>query len=344
MTTNFKKLKRKPLKPIGILLFLVIPTQAFASEWAWTTDPTPGASNIIVDEEGENVEEYTDGTLSNDIILSEIMPNPEGTDTDFEWIEIYNTGTQNVDLGNWMLDDAEEGSDPYTFPAGTLIEAQDFLVIYRSESDISLNNDTDEVRLFDYENNLKDSVSYGSAPEGQSYARISLEDEDMVAQNLFRTLLIPKAHAATETVTTTAIDWKAADWQWTNEVSLGKTNPIYHFIKGTIKSIIAFEDKIILSKSDNSESEVTLSRLELNDALKKTIFQPGKMVSGYALFKQDNTYELLQLDTETLPASDASLSKFNKKSLYLTAMLILGGALLWFQKKKTPFNVEEKSI
>ena len=38
--------------------------------------------------------------------INEILPNPLGTDTGTEWVEIYNAGPGPVDLTGWAIDDA----------------------------------------------------------------------------------------------------------------------------------------------------------------------------------------------------------------------------------------------
>ena len=150
----------KKSHPLIALFFSVfLGSHVLAANWAWSSEPTPGALNLFPAGEEEEIEgDLANGDLSENIILSEIMPNPEGTDTDTEWIEIYNTSTTDINLGNWSLYDAEGGSAPFVFPANTVVEAQDFLVIYRNESGLALNNDTDSVRLFDFEENLQDSA------------------------------------------------------------------------------------------------------------------------------------------------------------------------------------------
>ena len=45
--------------------------------------------------------------VSADVIFSEVLPNPEGLDTQSwplgEWIEVYNNDTMAVDLTGWKL-------------------------------------------------------------------------------------------------------------------------------------------------------------------------------------------------------------------------------------------------
>ena len=40
-----------------------------------------------------------------DLVINEIMHNPAGTDTDHEWIEIYNNSSHGIDLTGWKLND-----------------------------------------------------------------------------------------------------------------------------------------------------------------------------------------------------------------------------------------------
>ena len=322
---------------LAILIALVVPLSALASEgWDWTTQATPGAQNLF-DENQENEEEitYDDGDLSDKIILSEVMPNPEGTDTDTEWIEIYNYGSTNVNLGNWSLDDEEGGSDPYIFPDGTIIEAQDFMVIYRTESNLSLNNDTDQVRLFDYQNELHDTVSYEGSPEGQSYARISMEGGPTLSQvpttSLFA-MLIPMAKA--ENISS---DWTTSPWQWTNDITQGTTNPIYHFIQGEIVELIPFEDKLVLNQKGKN-IEISLKGLVINDALKASLIQPGNKLSGYATLNPDKSYSLKTFEDLTQKTSPLTQTKSNWKLLYLLGIMACGASIYFFQKKKAKLN------
>jgi hypothetical protein len=44
--------------------------------------------------------------MDSDLIITEIMYNPSGSDTKWEWIEIYNSGTTTIDLSGYVLDDA----------------------------------------------------------------------------------------------------------------------------------------------------------------------------------------------------------------------------------------------
>ena len=105
------------------------------------------------------------------IIINEFLPNPDGPDADGEWVEIFNQGTEPVNLMDWQLDDSEQGSRPYLFVDELWLEAGAYLVIEREESGLALNNTSDAVRIFNPANSLIDEVAYDKVTAGQAYAR-----------------------------------------------------------------------------------------------------------------------------------------------------------------------------
>ncbi|NTW22950.1 PKD domain-containing protein [Candidatus Falkowbacteria bacterium] len=105
------------------------------------------------------------------VIVSELLPNPIGEDADGEWIELRNAGQQEVDLFGWQIDDAAGGSKPYRFDDNVIIKPLSFYLVNREDSNLALNNGSDEVRIFDIFGKIVDSVSYSGAKEGQSYSR-----------------------------------------------------------------------------------------------------------------------------------------------------------------------------
>jgi len=76
-------------------------------------------------------------TLRAEIIISEIMYNPAGTDLDTsvtpnisrEWVELYNTGASAVDISGWQFGDSQDGDWASAFPAGTTIGPSQALVV-----------------------------------------------------------------------------------------------------------------------------------------------------------------------------------------------------------------------
>lgn len=147
----------------------------------WTKEVTPGAANILkVDStpvpEPQIVPTQPVSSLplppySNQVQISEILPNPAGDENTVEWIELVNKGDTALDLSFWQVDDAEGGSLAYLLPVGTKIEAHSWLVFWNKETKISLNNTADEARLLYPDGQVANFLSYENAPEEQSLAR-----------------------------------------------------------------------------------------------------------------------------------------------------------------------------
>ena len=125
----------------------------------------------------------------SDVVINEFMASNDNTvadpDGEFEdWIELYNNGADAVDLSGYFLSD--DGSEPtkWTFPTGTIIEADDYLIIWADEDldqeglhadfklsasgeSIILSNATDTsiVDAIDYPEQETD-ITYGRFPNG----------------------------------------------------------------------------------------------------------------------------------------------------------------------------------
>ena len=144
--------------------------------WQWSTTSTPGEINVIsweVEEESVDEEELE---YSDAIVINEFLSNPTGSDTEMEFIELKNTGEEEIDLEGWQLDDREGGSGRYNVSAGESLAARELKVFWRSETKIALNNGGDEVRLFSpngeekssfmYEESVGEDVSYNRKDDG----------------------------------------------------------------------------------------------------------------------------------------------------------------------------------
>lgn len=95
-----------------------------------------------------------------------------------EWIEIYNEGTESVNLTFWKL--VMNDSSPSTESLQGIIEPKKYLVVLNPSGDMTLNG---QVLLLDISENIIDSVSYGNwndsniddnAPDGNA---VDLSDE-----------------------------------------------------------------------------------------------------------------------------------------------------------------------
>jgi len=103
------------------------------------------------------------------VIINEILPEP-ANGTENEFIELYNSGEDNIDLSGWRLDDSTSGSE-YEVPAGTIILGKSYLVFYKTNSGISLNDSSaDGVFLIDPNGEIKSQIIYDKSKRGQSYS------------------------------------------------------------------------------------------------------------------------------------------------------------------------------
>ncbi|HAH50126.1 MAG TPA: hypothetical protein DCL80_02225, partial [Balneola sp.] len=119
---------------------------------------------------------------ANTILFTEIFYDTPGTDSNEEWIELYNAGNATIDLGGYTITDNNGTGSSYTFPGGTTILPQSFLTvasnsagfnaIYGFEADIygsipALNNSGEALLLTDSQSNLIDAVAWeGGASAG----------------------------------------------------------------------------------------------------------------------------------------------------------------------------------
>lgn len=160
-----------------------------------TVKPTPGMPNVIkapvVEEDtpAQTVAKMTRPNLPEQIsvgqakvseapqvpevtgklLINEILPDPEGSD-EGEFIELLWLGTEPLDLKGFQIDDAEGGSHPFTLQT-VVLQPRFHLLLPRTLTRITLNNDGDSVRLFDSIGALLDEIEYEGSVEGASYAR-----------------------------------------------------------------------------------------------------------------------------------------------------------------------------
>ena len=110
------------------------------------------------------------------IKINEIFPNPDGSDSGSEWIELYNTGVEAIRIDSWTIETASSSwSTRYTFPPETTIEPGAFFLLGEEdvpsefadltiESTLSLGNAStgfDGVRIKDCPGNSVDTIIYG---------------------------------------------------------------------------------------------------------------------------------------------------------------------------------------
>jgi len=110
-------------------------------------------------------------TYPTGIVFNEILPSPEGKDSEEEWLEIFNQNDSETSLANWKISDTIGVIKTYTFPEETKILPERYLVIARPVSKITLNNEGDGLKIIQPDGKTADYVEYTKAPKGQSFNR-----------------------------------------------------------------------------------------------------------------------------------------------------------------------------
>lgn len=143
------------------------------------------------------------------VVLNEILPAPwadyngDGErNTDDEFIELFNPSTSPLGLAGYQLVDesADNGNGrAFTLQARHVIAGGSHLVLYRSETYLSLNNDAEYVRLLDPAGNEVDRIAWqvnpgqgstlGRLPDGNAWQRTSATPG--YANQAFSEALIP---------------------------------------------------------------------------------------------------------------------------------------------------------
>jgi len=125
-------------------------------------------------------------------VISEVMPDPVTiTDTQGQWIEIHNQGSESSDISGWTLNDG--GSVSYTFPTSTVLTADQYYVVCRTMataeancdaewSNMSLLNSGDTVTLKNASSATEDTFTYTGSNEGESAEAVT-EDNTTTAVN-----------------------------------------------------------------------------------------------------------------------------------------------------------------
>ena len=107
---------------------------------------------------------------ANPPAAGEVLINEYGAADSTEWIELYNTTGNDLDISGHYIDDiAGGGGSPKVIPASTIITAGGYYVF---ETSGLLNNGGDDVRFLDpTQATVLDSTSYDGAESGHSWYR-----------------------------------------------------------------------------------------------------------------------------------------------------------------------------
>lgn len=130
---------------------------------------TVQAADVVFGVSAPTVHDQATGVISSALRLSEIVPNPIGSDTE-EWMEIENTSDVPAPLRGWTLV-IPGPSERRALLTDGVVPARGFSVLPRSAFGIALRNDGASMELHDPPGVVVDTVTYSAAREGWSFAR-----------------------------------------------------------------------------------------------------------------------------------------------------------------------------
>jgi hypothetical protein len=158
--------------PIPTLIPTANPT--FPPTGGYTSTPSPTKiSNISSIPLLTSAPTVVPTTIS--LNINEFIPNPDGSDEENEWIEIYNAGETEVNLNGWKLKDAS--NKEYNFNNNKKILAGEYLVLSRPQTKITINNDAETLTLIAPAGEVASQIQYsGGSQEGSSFARYAKND------------------------------------------------------------------------------------------------------------------------------------------------------------------------
>ncbi|KKU79957.1 MAG: PKD domain containing protein [Candidatus Peregrinibacteria bacterium GW2011_GWA2_47_7] len=252
---------------------------------------------------------YKNGQLSSAIKITEVMPNPDGPETEEEWIEITNEGVTAVNFGNWYITDLnQEKKDAYVLPDTLMLEPGAATSITRADSKIALNNNKDSVYLFDFQDQLIDEVSYENAKSNMSYALVSVD------------VALDATPAGTE---------REDQWQWTADATPGEKNPRYAILHGTVNEMLPQENAFLLETSDGARHKIVMAENTFDTAWAPLALKPDSSIDVVVKKRADDIYALQKI--QNIVPADSDTKKESGKFPWITvfiALLLFTGSII----------------
>ena len=127
--------------------------------------------------------------FSQNLIINEIFYNPQGADSGYEWIELYNPTSENVNLEGWKIEKAGPSfATCFTFESSNIIHPHSFFLIgeeFVEEADIISSlafqnggSASDGVRLVSADEQYTDTILYDAPNSNALPDDISQVGED----------------------------------------------------------------------------------------------------------------------------------------------------------------------
>ena len=135
-------------------------------------------------------------TSEGDLVINEFMASNDLTQADQDgeyddWIELYNNSNLDIDLSGYFLSDNSEDIMSWQIPAGTVISANGYLMIWADKDEeqeglhanFKLSAAAESIILSDSDGSILDEVSYADQTTDISYGRFPNGTGDLQVMN-----------------------------------------------------------------------------------------------------------------------------------------------------------------
>jgi len=135
-----------------------------ASELAPVLESVVEETVIVTNSSGESTATSDNSIMDSPLILlSEVYPAPNSGES--EYLEIYNAGDTKINLNNWFVTDLSEKK--FVFK-DLVLEPGEYYLLYYVVSKITLNNDEDQINLYNSLGQWRQGVRYVKAIKGKA--------------------------------------------------------------------------------------------------------------------------------------------------------------------------------
>lgn len=176
LTINWSNEKLTILPMSGLELLFALPSPTDDGDGDGYGDESGDESGDGGEDEGESEGGATEAQVLHPQI-TELLPDPNGSDVGNEFIELYNPSLNAVNLDNYTLKIGPNLEKTFHFPDSSTIEPLSYKAFDNSQIKFTLVNSTSSVQLYFQGQQasaqpVSDIVTYSKPPSGQSWALV----------------------------------------------------------------------------------------------------------------------------------------------------------------------------
>ena len=126
-----------------------------------------------------------DVTNSGSVVINELLAkndtiNVDEAEQNDDWLELYNRGSDAVDVSGWTLSDDPQDEEPWAIPDGTVIASGDFLLIWCDEDEddgplhasFKLGAEGEQITLRDASGDVAERLTFGALEADIAWGRL----------------------------------------------------------------------------------------------------------------------------------------------------------------------------